>query len=158
MSVEAAPPGTRTMWLSGAILTFLSKVVMPVLWSAFLIGAPVWVYLSVGRFAIRPDFQFIAWFAVIATIPLPWVTIHLQLVGYRGRELVIGNYWREGSVPFEAVQAVEPVWWYRGRLVRIRFKNRTAFGTVVYYLPKWGPLRTMLSSPEEALKRIVGLV
>ena len=145
----------ETTWLSGAILTFLSKLVMPAIWLAALTGVPVWVYITMGRISIRPDFQLIVWFALIATVPLTWVTVHLQLVGYRGKELVVANYWREARIPFEHIEAVEPVWWYKGRLVRVRFNRRTPFGSVVYYMPKWGPLRAMFSAPEEELKRIV---
>ncbi len=153
--VPFASAETQTIWISGAIQTFLNKLVMPVLWCAILIGVPAWVYATMGRTSIRSDFQFLVWLALAATVPLMWVTIHLQLVGYEGRELVVANYWREARIPFEAVRAVEPVWWYKGRLVRIRLKAKTPFGAVVYYMPKWGPLRAMFSSPEEELRRVI---
>lgn len=146
---------TQTTWHSGAVLTFLNKLVLPVIWLAVLIGVPVWVYVTMGRISVRPDVQFIVWFALIATAPLTWITVHLQLVGHRGGELVVANYWREARIPFAAVAAVEPVWWYKGRLVRIRFTHRTPFGLVVYYMPKWGPLRAAFSTPEEELRRII---
>jgi hypothetical protein len=92
---------------------------------------------------------------LIATVPLAWFTLHLQLVGTSGRDVVVANYWREARIPFEHVAAVEPVWWYRGRLVRIRFNCKTPFGSIVYYMPKWGPLRAMFSAPEEELRSIV---
>jgi hypothetical protein len=151
----SATADAPTTWLSGAIVTFTSKLVMPVLWLAILIGVPVWVYVTMGRISIRPEVQWIVWFALIATVPLTWLTVHLQLVGYSGGELVVANYWREARIPFENVAAVERVWWYRGRLVRIRFTRRTPFGSVVYYMPKWGVLRAMFSRPEEELRRIV---
>jgi hypothetical protein len=147
----------RTIWLSGAIVTFMSKLVMPAAWLAGLIAVPVWVYMKMGRISIRPDFQFIVWFALIATALLAWLTVHLQLVGYRGSELVIANYWREARVPFTQVEAVEAVWWYKGRLVRIRFATPTPFGSTVYYLPKWGSLRALFSSPERELRNIIGI-
>jgi hypothetical protein len=90
---------------------------------------PVWVYITMGRISIRPDVRFIVWFALIATAPLAWVTVHLQLVGYRGRELLVANYWRQARISFEHVEhveAVEPVWWYKGRLVRVRFNSQNA--------------------------------
>jgi hypothetical protein len=147
----------HTTWLSGAILTFLSKLVMPVIWLAVLTGVPAWVYITMGRISIAPAFQFIVWFALIATVPLAWVTVHLQLVGYCGRELVVANYWRQARIPFEHVAAVERVWWYRGRLVRIRFNRQTPFGTMLYYLPKWGPLSALFSSPEQDLRRLIAM-
>lgn len=157
MSSKLSPASyeTPTVWLSGVIQTFMSKLVMPVIGLAAVIGVPLWVYLTMGRISIRSDFQFIVWFALIATVLLAWLTAHLQLVGYRCRELVVANYWREARIPFEHIEAVEPVWWYKGRLVRIRFNRRTPFGSVVYYTPKWGPLRAMFSAPEEELRRVV---
>lgn len=148
---------TNTTWLSGEILTFMSKLVMPVVWVAVMTGVPLWVYLTTGRIAIAPDFRFIVCFPLIATVPLAWVTVHLQLVGYRGRELVVSNYWREARIPFEHVGAVEPVWWYKGRLVRVRFNRQTPFGGMLYYMPKWGPLRALYSSPEEDLRRVLAM-
>lgn len=144
-----------TTWLSGTILTFLNKLVMPVLWLAILTGVPVWVYITMGRISIRPAFQLIVGFALIATVPLAWVTVHLQLVGYRGKEMVVANYWREARIPLQHVEAVEPVWWYKGRLVRVRFNRRTPFGSIVYYMPKWGAFRAMFSAPEQELRRKV---
>ena len=157
MSSKLSPASfeTPTVWLSGVIQTFMSKLVMPVIGLAAVIGVPLWVYLTMGRISIRSDFQFIVWFALIATVLLAWLTAHLQLVRYRGRELVVGNYWREARIPFEHIEAIDPVWWYKGRLVRIRFNRRTSFGSVVYYMPKWGPLRAMFSAPEEELRRVV---
>jgi len=145
----------QIVWLSGSVLTFLNKLVFPVIWFAVLIGVPTWVYVTMGRISIRSDFEFIVWFFLIATVPLTWITVHLQLVGYQGGELVVANYWREARIPFQNVAAVERVWWYRGRLVRIHFHSSTPFGTVVYYVPKWGALRAMFSSPEQELKKIL---
>jgi hypothetical protein len=153
--VHSGSGGAETTWLSGAILTFLSKVVMPTLWMAVLFGVPAWVLFTRGQISIRSDFQFIVWGALLATVPLTWFTVHLQSVGYRGRELVVKNYWRVARVPFEHVEAVEPVWWYKGRVVRIRFNRRTPFGSVVYYMPKWGPMLAMVTSPEEELRRVI---
>ena len=143
------------IWLSGAIVTFFSKLVMPVLWFAILLGVPIWVYVTMGRISVKPDFQFVVWFALIATVPLTWVTIHTQLVGYQGTDLVVANYWRQARIPFKQVKAVEPVWWYKGRLLRIRFRGPTPFGSLVYYMPKWGAINAMFSSPEEELRRII---
>jgi len=143
------------IWLSGAIVTFFSKLVMPVLWFAILLGVPIWVYVTMGRISVKPDFQFVVWFALIATVPLTWVTIHTQLVGYQGTDLVVANYWRQARIPFKQVKAVEPVWWYKGRLLRIRFRGPTPFGSLVYYMPKWGAINAMFSSPEEELRSII---
>jgi hypothetical protein len=145
----------ETQWLSGKFLTFLNKLVLPILWFAILLGVPLWVIATAGQISVASGFRFIVAFFLIATVPLTWLTFHLQRVGYSGRTLVIGNYLREARIPFEDVEAVEPVWWYRGRLVRIRFKSRTPFGSLVYYMPKWGPMRAMISQPEKDLQRLI---
>jgi hypothetical protein len=151
----STPSDGHIVWLSGVFQTFMSKVVMPAAWFALLIGIPAWVYATTGRLSIRSDFEFIVWFALIATVPLSWLTVHLQRVGYAGRQLVVANYWRQARIPFEHIQSVEPVWWYKGRLVRIRFHQPTPFGPLVYYRPKWGPMRAIFSSPEEELRRLL---
>ena len=108
------------------------------------------------RLGIRhSDFEFIVWFVLIATVPLTWLMVHLQCVGYAGRQLVVANYWRQARIPFEHIEAVETVWWYKGRLVRIRFRQPTPFGQLVYYMPKWGPMCAIFSSPEEELRRLL---
>ena len=154
--VSSAAVPHHTIWLSGAILTFLNKLVFPVAWLALLMGIPLWVYVTMERIHVAPGFEFIVWFVLISTLPLLWLTVHLQLVGYRGQELVVANYWREARIPFKDIEAVEPVWWYKGRLVRVRFARKTPFGSLVYYMPKWGPARALFSSPEEELRRIIG--
>jgi hypothetical protein len=156
MTVDASQPQSHTIWLSGAVLTFLNKLVFPIAWILLLAGIPLWVYVTVGHIRIAPGFEFIVWFALIATVPLLWLALHLQRVGYQGNELVVANYWRETRIPFKDVDAVEPVWWYKGRLVRVRFSRKTPFGSVIYYMPKWGPARAMFSSPEAELRRIIG--
>jgi hypothetical protein len=145
----------RPVWLSGAILTFLNKVVFPTLWLTVMAWVSIWVFVTHGRISITRGFGFIVLFVVASTVVMMWMSLHLQLVGYHGRELLIANYRREARVPFDQVAAVEPVWWYRSRLVRIRFKRSTPFGSSVYYLPKWGPLRGLFSKPEEELKRLI---
>ena len=142
-------------WLSGEFLTFLNKLLLPILWFAILLGTPLWVFASSGGISVASGFRFIAGFVLVATVPLTWLVVHLQRVGYSGTDLVIANYWRKARIPFNEVETVEPVWWYRGRLVRVRFRSRTPFGTLVYYLPKWGPLRAMVSAPEKELQRLI---
>lgn len=145
----------RPIWLSGAVLTLLNKWILPAIWIGALAGVVIGVLATRGRISIAPGFEFLAAAAVAATVFMLWFSSRLQRVGYRGRELVISNYWRDTTVPFEQVAAVEPVWWYSRRLVRIRFSTRTPFGSPVYYLPKWAPIRLVLPRPDEELRRIL---
>jgi hypothetical protein len=95
---------------------------------------------------------------LIVTVPDGWLSVHLQLVGYDGHELVVANSWRERRIPLEQIAAVERVWWYRGRLVRIRFNRPTVFGSTLYYIPKWSMFKTIFSHPEHELRRIVSSI
>ncbi len=108
-----------------------------------------------GHISIAPGFRVFAGLVVAATVFMLWISARLQRVGYTGSSLVVANYWRDARIAFKEVEAVEPVWWYRNRMVRIRFHAPTPFGSTVYYLPKWGGLRAMFSSPDEELRSIL---
>ena len=149
---ESAP---QTIWLSGAILTALNKLILPTVWLAALTAVILWVIYTTGSLAVAPNFRLIAVLTLVATGFGVWFTWRLQRVGYSGRQLVVSNYWREACIAFQDVEAVEPVWWYRGRMVRIRFRSETPFGVTVYYLPKWGPIRCLFDSPDQELRDIL---
>jgi hypothetical protein len=76
----------------------------------------------------------------------------VQKVGYVGRELVISNYFRTERIPFDSIEAIEPVWWNYRRMVRIRLRSNTSFGQVVYYIPKWAAFKCMWVAPEKELR------
>ncbi len=153
MSSSQAPG--QPVWLSGAILTLLNKIGFPVLWLTVIAFVSIRILVIHGRLHIANGFGFIVGFTVVSTVFMIWMSLRLHLVGYCGRELVVDNYYREARIPFEQVAAVESVWWYRSRLVRIRFRGPTPFGTCIYYLPKWGMFRGLFSKPEEDLKRVI---
>jgi len=144
-----------TVWLSGEFITFLNKLLFPVVWLAVICGLLLSVIVRTGRISIASDFRFLVAAVLIGTAFMLWFSARLQRVGYAGRELVISSYWREARIPFDQVEAVEPVWWYRGRLVRIRLRSESPFGDVVYYLPKWGFIRCLWSSPDKELRELI---
>ncbi len=147
--------GEPVIWLSGTFLTFLNKIFGPGVWVVVL----GWVVLPVlsreGRLTIRHGFEFMVLAAGLATVFIVWLAWKTQYVGYSGRHLVVAGFWREERIPFRNVEAVEPVWWNSGKMVRIRFRQTTAFGFTVYYLPAWAPIRFFLSSPVEELRNIL---
>jgi len=161
MRVEApfipatAVSGERTVWLSGECTTFLNKLLFPVVWLALICGFLLSAIVKTGRISIANDFRFLVVAVLIGTAFMLWFSVRLQRVGYAGRELVISSYWREARIPFDQVEAVEPVWWYRGRLVRIQLRSESAFGDVIYYLPKWGFVRCLWSSPDKELRELI---
>jgi hypothetical protein len=143
------------VWLSGTVVTFLNKLLLPALWLGGLAGLVLAALIRNGHISIAPGFRFFALLVVAATVFMLWISARTQRVGYAGTDLVVANYWREARIPFKNVEAVESVWWYKNRMVRVRFSSATPFGTTVYYLPRWGGLRAMFSSPEEELRTIL---
>jgi hypothetical protein len=145
-----------TVWLSGAILTLLNKLVFPVLWLAAIGGAVGWVLVKTGgHISISSGFQWICWLVLANTVFIVWIAGRLVRVGYWGNELIVSDYFRTARIPFKQVQAVEPVWWYWRRMVRIRFYGNTPFGTTVYYLPKWALVLVFFRAPDQELKDIL---
>ena len=145
----------RTTWLSGEVVTFLNKLAFPVVWLAVISGAFLAAFVRSGHIFIASDFRLLFVVVLVATAFMLWFSLRLQRVGYVGKELVVSNYWREARIPFSQVEAVESVWWYRRRLVRIRLRSESPFGLVIYYLPKWGFVRCLWSSPDKELRDLV---
>jgi hypothetical protein len=145
-----------TIWLSGEIITPLNKLIMPVPWIAALCWMPFNVLLRTGHIAVAPDFRLLLAMILIATIWMLWFSTRLCRVGYSGRELVISTYWREARVPFDRIVAIDSVWWYRRRLVKVELPPDSQVGPVVYYIPKWAMFRAMWSSPEKELRDLIG--
>jgi hypothetical protein len=154
-AIATAVSAEPTVWLSGELTTFLNKLVFPIIWVAAILGVLAAVLVKTGHISVASDFRFIVLAFVIGTGFMLWFSLRVQRVGYAGRELVISNYWREAHIPFDEVGAVEPVSWYRGRLVRIELRSEGPFGQVVYYLPKWGFVRCFWASPEKELRELI---
>jgi hypothetical protein len=145
----------RTVWLSGEFVTLFNKLLFPVVWLALISGVLLSVFVRTGHISIAGNSRFLAVVFLIGTAFMIWFSVRLQRVGYAGKELVISNYWREARIPFDQVEVVEPVWWYRGRLVRILLRSDSPFGQVVYYLPKWGFIRCLWSAPDRELRELI---
>ena len=141
-------------WLSGEIVTFVNKI-GPLIWLAVVVGALSGVVLKTGHILIAPAFRPLGAFFLLASVFLFWLSVRLQRVGYAGRDLIVSNYLRQEHIPFDKVEAVEPVWWYKRRMVRIRLRSSTSFGEVVYYIPKWAAFRCLWVAPEKELRELM---
>ena len=141
-------------WLSGGIVTVINKL-GPVLWLAAVIGALSGILLKTGHVFIAPAFRPLIAFVLVATVFIFWLGARIQRVGYSGRDLVVSNYLRQERIPFDRVEAAEPVWWYYRRMVRVRFRTHTSFGYVVYYIPKWAAIRCFWVAPEKELRDLL---
>jgi hypothetical protein len=78
--------GDRPVWLSGEILTFLNKLVFPIIWLAFVVGTPMWVFIQTGRLSIAKGWGFLVAFALAATLFLLRLSARLERVGYSGQK------------------------------------------------------------------------
>jgi hypothetical protein len=140
-------------WLSGSIVTFVNKF-GAVLWLAAVVGSLSGIMLKTGRLFIAPGFRPLIAFVFLATVFIFWLSMRIQRVGYAGRELIVSNYLREERIPFDSVEAVEPVWWNYRRMVRIRLRS-SSFGDVVYYIPKWAAFKCLWAAPEKELRELL---
>jgi hypothetical protein len=154
-SMATVVSAERTVWLSGEFVTLFNKLLFPVVWVALISGVLLNVFVRTGHISIASNSGFLVGLFLLGTAFMVWFSLRLQRVGYAGRELVISSYWREVRISFDEVEAVEPVWWYRGRLVRILLRSESPFGQVVYYLPKWGFIRCLWASPDQELRELI---
>ena len=141
-------------WLSGEIVTFFNKA-GAVLWLAAVAGASLGILLKTGHIFIAPAFRPLIAFVLLATAFIVWLSGRVQRVGYTGRDLIVSNYLRQERIPFDEVEAAEPVWWYFRRMVRIRLRSPTSFGQVVYYIPKWAAFKCLWVAPEKELQDLL---
>lgn len=144
-------------WLSGEIVTFFNKI-GAVLWLAGVAGvalALLGIFFKTGHMFIVPAFRPLIAFVLLATAFIVWLGGRVQRVGYIGRALIVSNYLRQERIPFDQVEAAEPVWWYFRRMVRIRLRSHTSFGQVVYYIPKWAAFKCLWVAPEKELQDLL---
>jgi hypothetical protein len=142
------------IWLSGEIVTCFNKV-GPILWIAAVIGALSGILLKTGHFFVGPDYRLLMAFIFLATVFMFWLSARIQRVGYSGRDLIVSSYLRQERIPFDQVEAAEPVWWNYRRMVRVRFRTHTSFGYVVYYIPKWAAFKCLWTAPEKELQELL---
>jgi hypothetical protein len=151
---ETATPAEPVVWLSGAFVTAVNKI-GPIFWVAGAALAYADLFLKTGHLSFGGSLSpfLVVFFA--GTIFMVWLCFRVQKVGYAGRELVVSNYLRTERIPFDSIEAVEPVWWNYRRMVRIRFRSNTSFGQVVYYIPKWAAFKCMWVAPEKELRELL---
>jgi len=144
-----------TRWLSGAIVTPLNMYIFPFLWYALLLAALVYYTLHSGHF---PDIRKLGLFGIwilAVTAFVAWVSSRTRRVGIEGGRLVVSTYFREVRVPFNHIGAVELVWWYWRRLVRVEFTGPNGFSETVYYIPPWAGIRALYSDPARELRSLI---
>jgi len=145
----------RVRWLCGAIVTPLNMFVFPALWYSALLAVLIYSWVLSGRLPDVRKLGFVGVFVLAITAFITIVSARTKRIGVVDGQLVVSNYWRTVYVPFRQVEAVELVWWYWRRLVRVRFRSSTAFGEVVYYLPPWAAITCFFADPAENLRDLM---
>ena len=85
MSPSADPP----VWLSGAILTFLNKMVFPIVWCPALLGILTAMVDRSGHLVAVRGWGSTYLFILTPTVGLLWLSSRFERVGYQGRELPV---------------------------------------------------------------------
>lgn len=147
------PAEDRPVWLSGPVLTALNKYVFPLAGcAAIVVGSTIVV--AKGGLPTGLILLLLVVLAIVGMLTIGFAS-RVQNVGYRGRQLLVGDRDEPIRIPFEQIESVDAAWWYRGALVVIRFRGDTEAGSVVYYVPKDSAFRTYFSHPERTLREII---
>jgi len=149
------PAAEPTIWLSGEIVTPAQQSGLSAALDRRPVGLLGWVFLNTGRIAIASGFRLLAAFVVAATVFLLWFTARLQRVGYSGRELVRRQLLARGAYPVRTGGVGRARMVGTGAPGARPVRHPHAVRPGVYYLPKWGPLRLLLTPPDEELRGII---
>jgi hypothetical protein len=120
--------------------TFLMKYIFPVFWiGAFGFGTlGLWLEAFHGQDGPSPPrmrWQFlIMWIA--GAIFILWFACRIKRVQTDDQSLYISNYFSEVVIPLGEIADVTESRWSRPPTVTIRFRNPTAAGTRVVFIPK----------------------
>jgi len=123
-----------------SVFSLVLKVVVP-LWIV-LFGVPtvlLWLNMMHGA-AGGPVHEGITWFFLILWIAgsvfFFLVPMRLKRVRIGENGLYISNYIREISVPFDSIKDVTFNRWIRGNPITVHFRDATAFGDRIMFLPR----------------------
>jgi hypothetical protein len=115
--------------------TLWMKVIFPVVWILVFGLAGVSLWLGAAPDAAPPPVGFFAaWIAGTAFIL--WANLGLKRIRVDDRQLHVSNYFREVSVPFNAIADVRQNRWLSTKPITIHFKDPTGFGDKVTFMPK----------------------
>lgn len=149
---QPASTPAHIQWLSGEIVTPLNMYVLPWLWYGALAAGLIYLTVRFGHF---PDLRKLGVFGLLllgVTIFIAWVSGRTKRVGVCDGQLVVSNYRKTLLIPYAQVAAVENVWWYWRRLVRIRFRGPTEFGSLIYYIPRFAGVMFYFADPTADLR------
>jgi hypothetical protein len=142
--------------------TFWMKFVFPAIWiPGFGFGAFIlWFGLARGKHGELPPAAMKYAFAIIwvlGTTFILWIAIRLKRVRLDETNLYVSKWFREITVPIIEIASVTEARWIKGHPILIHFKNTSACGRSVMFMPR---LRLAFGSRHPIvgeLQRIAGL-
>jgi hypothetical protein len=136
-------------------VTPLNMFVFPMLWYGLLLAAVAYYTVKSGHLPDLGKLGFYGLWLLGVTVFVAWVSSRTRRVGIERGRLVVSTYLRETRIPFGQIEAVESVWWYWRRLVRVRFTGPSGFSEAIYYIPAWASLRFWYRDPVQELRRLI---
>jgi hypothetical protein len=123
--------------------TFLTKVVLPVLWIGGFAIATIVFFLGAGDFrdaAGNPPSSDAKWTFLLVTLVggsfIYWQCVRLKRVALDDKVLFISNYAKEVPVPLRDIEDVTENRWLNTHPVTIHFHRDTEFGSSIVFMPK----------------------
>jgi uncharacterized protein (TIGR03067 family) len=151
---------TKTLSTS---LTFLIKVVFPILWmggysvAALILFARPGIWPGENGGPVDPLLKWVCLCAsVVGGLFIWWCCIRLKRVRMDDRALYISNYRTEIVVPLTHVARVSEYLWAHSHPVTIEFRAKTEFGSRIVFEPKarlFGPLAML--RPDQRMKHLM---
>ncbi len=111
-------------------LTFVYKVLFPVVWGAgFGFGTVMLFRQGV------PEARELLALWLIAMGVFVWLLIPLKVVSTDGRSLFVSNYLRSATIPLSDVEDVREFRWININPITIRCRSETVFGQKITFMP-----------------------
>ena len=138
--MSSAPNPQRTQRTISSAYTFWMKFVFPPFWIfGFGFGTfIVWFGTARGRNGEPPPEIIKYIFALVwitGTSFILWLAIRLKRVRLDARNLYVSKGLREIAVPLEEISQVTEIRWINAHPITIHFKNATACGTNIMFMP-----------------------
>jgi hypothetical protein len=120
--------------------TFWMKYVFPCLWIPGFGGGAfiLWFDLARGKHGELPPVGMKYAFAtiwVLGTTFILWIALRIKRVQMDGANLYVSKWFQEITIPLRAIVKVTEIKWIKGHPVTIYFKEATACGDKVMFLP-----------------------
>lgn len=120
--------------------TFIAKFIFPAIWISMFGAATLgmWLHPAHNSAGAMPEDQGLLFLAlwIFGTLFLLFGPARLKRVRVDAKTLYVSNYFREIAVPVENISDVTENWLLNWHPVRVHFRDSTAFGSRVVFMPR----------------------